>query len=307
MGREDQIGSGHQSRQGYENIPRLVKNQLPLRLRIQFALTKRITRVLKWTGLRDPLMAWRLRGRRNLRRLFERAGSARLSRPALHGMDAKLDELLDQDGGTFVEAGGFDGYTQSNTYYLERFRGWRGILVEPMPDLAAEARLNRPGARVFQCALVSDDFENDEIEMDFGELMSTVQGVHEDNWAAQGIALGWRDQRVERVPARTLSQILDAAGFGEVDLLSLDVEGYEAQALGGLDLDRHAPRWIVVEMHDLAAGRAEIGPLLNERYVEHGQLSPLDVLYRRRDVEPPPGRSSRNSPGTARSTTTSAP
>jgi hypothetical protein len=37
-------------------------------------------------------------------------------------------------------------------------------------------------------------------------------------------------------------------------------------------------------MHDLAAGRAEVGQILGERYVEHSQLSPLDVLYRRRDV-----------------------
>lgn len=224
-------------------------------------------------------------------------------------MDVKLDELFDRDGGTFLEAGGFDGYTQSNTYYLERFRGWRGVLVEPMPELAAEARLNRPRSRVFQCALVAQGYDGDEIEMDFGELMSTVQGVHEENWAAQGIALGWRDPRVERVPAQTLTEILDTAGLGEVDLLSLDVEGYEAEALGGLDLKRHAPRWILVEMHDLTAGRAEIAPLLADRYVEHGELSPLDVLYRRRDVEPPvrSGRSSRSSLGTARISHTSKP
>jgi FkbM family methyltransferase len=281
--------------------------QLPPRLRIQFVVTKRITRVLKWLGLRDAVMALRLRGRRSVRRLFERAGSARLSRPALHGMDMKLDELFDRDGGSFLEAGGFDGYTQSNTYYLERFRGWRGILVEPMPELAAEARLNRPRARVVQCALVGDGYDGDAIEMEFGDLMTTVQGVHEDGWAAQGVALGWRDRRTERVPARTLSQILDAAGLQEVDLLSLDVEGYEAQALSGLDFERHAPKWILVEMHDLAAGRAKIGPLLGERYVEHVQMSPVDVLYRRRDVEPAAvrGSSSRSSGGTARSATSS--
>jgi FkbM family methyltransferase len=268
----------------------LMTEDTPLRVRIQFAVTKSITRTLKWLGLRDTVMSLRLRGRRGLRRLFERAGSDRLSRPALHGMDAKLDELFARDGGTFVEAGGFDGYTQSNTYYLEHFRRWRGILVEPMPELAAEARLNRAGARVFQCALVADDYEGEAIEMDFGDLWSAVRGVHADDWAAGGVVLGWRDRRIERVPVRTLSGLLDEAGIPEVDLLSLDVEGYEAQALRGLDLERHAPKWILVEMHDLAAGRAEIGPLLGERYVEHEQLSPVDVLYRRRDVEPPAAR-----------------
>ncbi len=262
---------------------------LPPRLRIQVAVTRRITDALARLGLRDAVMAARLRSRRALRQAFERMGSARFSRPALHDMDRKLDELFDRDGGFFVEAGGFDGYTQSNTYYLERFRGWRGILVEPMPELAAEARLNRPGARVVECALVADGYGSDTIEMDFGDLWSTVTGVHDDNWAAGGVVLGWRDQRRERVAARPLSRVLDEAGSPQVDLLSLDVEGYETEALNGLDFSRHAPRWILVEMHDLAAGRAAVGAILGERYVEHCELSPLDVLYRRRDI-PSSGR-----------------
>ena len=47
----------------------------------------------------------------------------------------------------------------------------------------------------------------------------------------------------------------------------------------------NAPRWILVEMHDLQAGRKEIGKLLGKRYSEHSTLSPLDVLYKRSDVK----------------------
>jgi len=72
-------------------------------------------------------------------------------------MDVQLDRIIDRDRGFFIEAGGFDGFTQSNTDYLERFRGWRGILVEPMPELAALARRNRPEARVLRYALVGHD------------------------------------------------------------------------------------------------------------------------------------------------------
>ena len=199
-------------------------------------------------------------------------------------MDIHLDRIIDRDRGFFVEAGGFDGFTQSNTYYLERFRGWRGILVEPMPELAALARSNRPKATVLRYALVSPDHRDDTVEMEFGDLMTAVSGLHDPDWAAGGLVLGWRDRRTERVPARTLSGLPDQAGSPDVDLLSLDVEGYEATALAGLDLSRHAPAWILVEMHDLTAGRAAIGAVLGDRYVEHVQLSPLDVLYRRQDV-----------------------
>ncbi len=258
----------------------------PVRMRAQFALTRALTRALKLLGLRERVIRARYAALRARRSLFERFGSDRYSRPALHGMERKLDRIIDADGGVFVEAGGHDGYTQSNTYYLERFRGWSGVLVEPMPEMAAEARRNRPGSRLFQCALVGPEDDGGRVEMEFGDLFTTVRGSGGDaEWVRNGLLLGWRDHRVETVPARALSSVLDEAGVERVDLLSLDVEGYEAQVLSGLDLARHAPTWILVEMHDLDAGRTEIGRVLGERYVEHELLSPLDVLYRRSDYD----------------------
>jgi FkbM family methyltransferase len=260
-------------------------HDLPLRLRVQFTLTRWCTMLLRRLGLRESVIDLRISAQRARRQLFERRGSARYSRPALHEMDRKLDQIIDRDGGYFVEAGAFDGYTQSNTYYLERFRGWRGLLVEPMPELAAHARRNRPRAAVVQCALVGSQHGDASIQMEFGDLMSTIRGIHNGDWTARGLTLGWRDYRTVHVPARALSDLLDECGGPEVDLLSLDVEGYEEEVIRGLDLDRHAPAWILIEMHDLVEGRRTVGALLSERYVEHARLSPLDVLYRRRDIK----------------------
>jgi FkbM family methyltransferase len=255
-------------------------------LRVQFSLSQRITALLKLLGLRETVIRGRHALARALRGAFERRGSERYSHPALYEMDRQLDAIIDRTGGFFVEAGGHDGYTQSNTYYLERFRGWRGMLVEPMPEMAAEAARNRPGAVIKHCALAPRDHPDRFVEMEFGDLFSTISGLHDEptgSWVGGGLVLGWRDHRFERVPAHPLSDLLDEAGITEVDLLSLDVEGYEAYALRGLDLSRHAPAWILVEMHDLDRGREEIGGVLGALYTEHAQLSPVDVLYRRLD------------------------
>ena len=254
------------------------------------AVTRVATWIMRVLHIREPVMNWRINRSRRHREALEAAGDDRLSRPALHELDVKLDAIIDRDDGYFVEAGANDGYTQSNTYWLERFRSWRGLLVEPMPELAAQARLSRPGATVVECALVAADEQRDRIPMRFGDLMSMVEGTKDADWTRAGTILGWRDQYELEVPARTLSRLLDEAGAPEVDLLSLDVEGFEAPALRGLDLDRHAPRFVLVEIHDREQDRPPIDDVLGGHYVEHGWLSPLDLLYVRRDLTGQPDR-----------------
>src|SRR6266516_1818539 len=87
-----------------------------------------IMRARRWWWARR----YRLEGSR--RALFERFGSARYSRVAIHGLDRMLERHLPRRPGTFVEAGAYDGVFQSNTYYLERFWGWSGVLIEPLPE-----------------------------------------------------------------------------------------------------------------------------------------------------------------------------
>jgi FkbM family methyltransferase len=239
--------------------------------------------------VRDPVVRARLRRLRARRHAAEARGDDRLSRPALHELDVKLNAIIDRDGGFFVEAGAHDGFTQSNTYWLERFRGWHGLLVEPMAELAAEARLSRPASTVVQCALVSADDQREKLPMRFGDLMSMVDGAREPEWPAAGTILGWRDPHNVDVDARTLSSLLDEIGAPEVDLLSLDVEGFEAHALQGLDLERHAPRYVLVELHNRNRDKPPVDAVLAGRYVEHGWLSPLDLLYVRTDVTPSSG------------------
>ena len=102
---------------------------------------------------------------------------ARGSLSVLTSLDIKLAEQLQYRGGYFVEAGGNDGISQSNTAYFERYLGWKGLLIEPIPDLAARCKANRPQAIVECCALVAKDFPNSVVEMHYCNLMSLVRGA----------------------------------------------------------------------------------------------------------------------------------
>jgi FkbM family methyltransferase len=205
------------------------------------------------------------------RRAFEALGSDRYSFPALHGMDRQLRAFLPTQG-FFVEVGANDGFRQSNTYWLERFGGWRGLLVEPVPELARRCAAERPRSRVVNCALGAPDGP-DEITVHVGGLMSKVEGA--DGWDDPDAGFGEPFTRTgwASVPVRTLSSLLDEMGSPEVDLFSLDVEGYEPQVLAGLE-PRHRPRFLLLECNR---------PLEPEGFKPVARLSYRDILFRRVD------------------------
>ena len=57
-----------------------------------------------------------------------------------------MDLLGNMRNGTFVEIGGNDGLSTTNTYHLERCLGWQGLLIEGHPENFNKMVRARPGA-----------------------------------------------------------------------------------------------------------------------------------------------------------------
>lgn len=197
--------------------------------------------------------------RRIRRSAFERWGSDRYSAVAVGGMDRALAELLGR-GGTFLEAGANDGVRYSNTYLLERFYGWRGVLVEAVPWLYRDCVRNRPAATVVHAALGRP-----------GEL--EVRMADHD-------LLSYNSPTGTPIAARTLSSILEETGFVP-DLMILDLEGYEDAVLEGLDFEHHAPEWLLLERQDASSLESTLATTLQHRYVMDRRLTEIDYLFRR--------------------------
>ncbi len=199
---------------------------------------------------------------------------------ALSDLDLKLEQYLNFREGVFVEAGANDGRNQSNTLFYEKRYGWRGLLVEPIPELAEQCRRNRRKCVVENYALVSFDYDLPTVEMTYCGLMSTVRGAlaTEQEHIQRGSEIQNIEPRELSVPAITLTELLVRHDFEQIDFMSLDVEGYELSVLQGLDMDRFCPDLLLIECRD----REKIDRFLAPYYAAEAELSHHDVLFRRR-------------------------
>lgn len=138
------------------------------------------------------------------------------------------------DTGTFVEVGAFDPFDYSQTWHLEK-RGWRGLLIEPVPRHAERLRKHR-SARVYECACGSP------------EQHGLTLPIYENGQLSSLAPINGTDNAVN-VKVVTLGSILAHAEVTHIDFLSIDVETLEVEVLKGFPFDDFRPRLILLEDH----------------------------------------------------------
>jgi FkbM family methyltransferase len=141
--------------------------------------------------------------------------------------------------GVFVEVGANDPKHLSQTWLLEKV-GWRGVLVEPLPDKAEALRRDRPSSRVFEVAVSSPDRVGEADFHVFGTFSSLEKNVV-DNQIPFDSSI--------RVRVVTLEEVLREANVDRLDFLSIDTEGTELDVLKGFDPARYRPALLLIEDH----------------------------------------------------------
>lgn len=215
---------------------------------------------------------------------------------ALHRLDRHLERHLPFDGGFFVELGAHDGITQSNSYYFERHRHWKGILVEPTHENYVRAVENRsPDTCIVEAACVSFEYDEPTIALAVANLHSSSLGIPTDVADPMGHVshelpnLKLDSAEIRHVRAVPLNDILDACGAPpRIDFLSLDVEGAELEVLRGVRHEAYRFSYLCIECRDLPRMEAY---LTQHGYVLMEPLSHHDHLFRDSTLGDPPNRS----------------
>lgn len=153
----------------------------------------------------------------------------------------KMDKIIISNNysmkGYYLEIGGNDGITQSNTYCLSR-KGWSGLLVEPNHKNYKLCKYFRPNDKVVNSACVSFDQKKHYIYLSDDDLESSQLHLTEHD-------------EVYIAPANTLNSILIKQGAPKfINFFSLDVEGAELDVLKGLDFDNYSFGLILIEVRN---------------------------------------------------------
>lgn len=168
-----------------------------------------------------------------------------------------------RDHGWCAEVGAFDGRTGSATLLFEE-HGWDCLLVEPIPEFVDQIRRNRRCV-IEHCAASSSEGQVTFYVADGVPQMSTVE--------TDAAHHRWIDEvggTVREITVRTapLDDLLTAAGFPELQFLTIDVEGHELEVLRGLTLERFRPRIVIIE-DNARSGSSEV----KRHMAAHGYLN----------------------------------
>jgi FkbM family methyltransferase len=171
--------------------------------------------------------------------------------------------------GVFVDIGAGDGVRGSNSLYFENL-GWRGLCVDADPR--NHQPLRRRWCAVETCAVSSTP-----------GLRPFGLYAHKASWS--GLARHGADYRDILVTCRRLEDLLARHGIGEIDLLSIDVEGTELDVWESFDHTRHRPAIVIVEFDDAHPDRrrATIQARLRHNTYELVHQTPANLVLQRID------------------------
>eukprot|EP00316_Scyphosphaera_apsteinii_P004962 CAMPEP_0119311788 /NCGR_PEP_ID=MMETSP1333-20130426/23859_1 /TAXON_ID=418940 /ORGANISM="Scyphosphaera apsteinii, Strain RCC1455" /LENGTH=265 /DNA_ID=CAMNT_0007316259 /DNA_START=166 /DNA_END=963 /DNA_ORIENTATION=- len=232
-------------------------------------------------------------------RLKHHAGSHGRHTWSQHGQDVAVDDILGKRrDGFFVEVGGFDGETGSNTLFLETQRNWTGLLIEAVPQsyealrrrdrgcYTAHACIGSDAALTFRVAGQISSSEQYSSAAHMARIHSELRH-HQPSYFGAGAPIA--GNRTVRVRCYPLADLMCATGHTHVDYLSLDVEGAEVPVLRSIfeadtrQLAKPAALTVDIISVEVQEHRSEIAALLTRHGYQRVRslLGGADDIYAR--------------------------
>jgi len=187
----------------------------------------------------------------------------------------------------FIGIGANDGVTHDPLYPFVRDFGWRGIMVEPIPEAFAALERNYAGfgdVALVQAAIGLVDGQGKIYTVDMFAQDSMTMSLH-SSFSKDMLLRGkqWHPNLETHIIERqvllmSFPTLLAKANGEAVHVLKVDTEGYDLAILKSIDLSRLSPQLILAEHANLSRQeKIEMANIL----LDHGyrlSMTSLDML-----------------------------
>jgi len=165
---------------------------------------------------------------------------------------------------TFLEFGATNGLEYSNTFSLEKYFNWTGVLSEPDPQWHRDLKKNRPNTvLIYECVWTKSNEKLKFLSSREGVYSTIEKFKFNDQYSMPGNS----KKRLESTNILTVNSIslndLIKKNFNNKSpsYISIDTEGSEYEILLSLDFKRYRPSVITVE-HNYTANEKKIDELM---------------------------------------------
>jgi FkbM family methyltransferase len=151
--------------------------------------------------------------------------------------------------GFFIDIGAHDGISGNNTYIFEQI-GWKGICIEPQPDIFRQLQKNRK-CDIYNAAIYTQSSDGLEFaKINNADFLSGLSVILSDN---RKELLEKESNQVEYIKVKTMmfDDIMKTyPSVRYIDFMSLDVEGAELNILQTINFERYSFGLMAIENNE---------------------------------------------------------
>ncbi len=165
---------------------------------------------------------------------------------ALSNVDLIIERIFKKKiKGIFIDVGCNHPIKYNNTYLLYK-KGWNGINIDLDEDSIKQ--FNKLRSRDINVQTLITSYDDEEKELYFYHKRSAINTVSKVLAESRNIQY----KEIKKIKGKSLNSIIEGSKFKnlKIDLLSIDIENYEYQALKNFNFEKYNIDIIVTEITD---------------------------------------------------------
>ena len=165
---------------------------------------------------------------------------------------------------TFLEFGATNGIDLSNTYFLENYSKWKGVLGEPDPQWYDQLNKNRPDSKIITKCIWKKTGETLDFLSSENGVLSTINSFRYSDKDSMSENSKLRNKKFKNFKIESISlNDLVREEFNNIapSYISVDTEGSEYEILNNFDFRKYQPIFFTVE-HNYTSNQKSIDELM---------------------------------------------